>query len=200
MKIWLTALLTGAIAGGVTGAVVTSVLNRHHTDRLTTRQLIIVDQDGRERAQIGVSAGKEVSLDLFDPHQRQRLSLGVKEDTDSDHSATTSSRRDTQQWVPTIELDDQSGRTSAILTTTDRGNSILEFIGSDNYRHVALGYMDDDSDVTPRGNIWGLGVARGDLVNSIGLYDYKTSDGEEYIAPALDGFGSISVNKKNVKQ
>jgi hypothetical protein len=176
----------GIFVGSLSGAVAALCVNRMVHKSISTEQLVIVDKSGKVRASLGTDAQERTSLDFFAPNNKRQLSLAVESNPRRDPGLPLGAQRHEPAWVPSIELDDISGRTSSLLTTSSYGNTVFAFWGADNDWHMGLGYIGDGSDDGTDQALWGLRARKDSAGTWIGVFSPKLSDGTEFAEPTLN--------------
>jgi hypothetical protein len=146
---WIT--LAVAIAGGFLGAMLwnqlfapRSVLAAERqqgktitADRVVTRELLIVDPAGRQRAVVTVTPDDLARLSFFSPSGKRRLAMGVLADGEPAVGLyDTEGRARIGLNVPlddsaSVHLVDKSGRARANLVQLPNGNSTFEIYSED---------------------------------------------------------------------
>ncbi len=186
MKHRVLIFLLGILVGSLSGAMTATLFSRHNGVPVTTNQITITDKSGHARATMGVDALGQVSLEMFGPDQTRQLSLGVKRNIHMSPNTPPPTGEDLQLWVPMVELDDVSGRKSAVFTTSGHGNSVLSFYGQKDLFRLGVGYVGAGNDDGPPLGMWGLRARRGFDGTAIGLYDFTTSNGDKYLLPNVN--------------
>lgn len=148
---WIT--LAVAIAGGFIGGMLwnqlfapRSVLAAEHqqgktitVERLITRELQIVDPEGRQRAVAVVTPDDLARLSFFSPSGKRRLALGVLADGEPAVGLyDTEGRARIGLNVPlddsaSVHLVDKGGRARANLVQLPNGNSTFEIYSEDGH-------------------------------------------------------------------
>jgi len=178
--------LLGLTVGSLSAFWISNYVIKENLRTLSVRQLTIVDSAGHPRAVLGVDSADKVSLGFMTPDNRRELSIGVEKNRALDSTVSIPSRKEFQIWTPSIELYDNSGRTSSLMTTTLYGNSVLSFYGADSLWHLGLGYIDDGSDLAGGPWAWGIRANKGFAQTSLGVFDQSPLNRDDYLTPSTN--------------
>ncbi len=146
---WIT--LAVAIAGGFVGAFLWNQLFAPHAvqaaerqqgktvtaERVVTRELLVVDAAGRQRAVLTVTPDDLARMSFFSPSGKRRLAMGVLADGEPAVGLyDTEGRARIGLNVPlddsaSVHLVDKSGRARANLVQLPNGNSTFEIYSED---------------------------------------------------------------------